>query len=161
MYVVCAKLFLYVTWRYLCIMKRTLICILYMILESHGASTFDNVIAIFKQPCTNEDFLAEVLRILKPNGLLIIYEPLSANKKPVLTHSDRISRLKLSGFKVKETEQEKLDLESKNLLLKVYSDIEEVCKVSASKPPFEVNWLLFLHVIKGTFNRNLLYRFLW
>ncbi|XP_011159308.2 anamorsin homolog [Solenopsis invicta] len=110
--------------------------------ESHGASTFDVAIAIFKQPCTNEDFLTEALRILKPDGSLVIYEPLSADKKPdtVLTYPERISRLKLSGFKVKDTERKNLDTdpESKNLLLKVYSNVENVCKVSASKPPFEV-----------------------
>lgn len=112
-----------------------------MALESHGASTFDVVIAIFKQPCTNEDFLMEMLRILKPDGSLVIYEPLSADRKPVLTYPERISRLKLSGFKVKDTEQKNLDTdpESKNLLLKIYNNIENVCKVSASKPPFEVN----------------------
>ncbi|KAL6255890.1 hypothetical protein P5V15_013131 [Pogonomyrmex californicus] len=110
--------------------------------ESHGASTFDVVIVIFKQPYTNKDFLTEALRILKPNGLLVIYEPLSVDKKPetVLTYSERISRLKLSGFKVKDTERKNLDedLESKNLLLKVYSNVEEVCKVLANKPSFEV-----------------------
>lgn len=112
-----------------------------MVLENHGASTFDVVIAIFKQPCTNEDFLTEALRILKPNCSLVIYEPLSADKKPdtVLTYSDRISRLKLSGFKVKDTEQKNLDLDSKNLLLKIYSNIDEICEVLASKPSFEVN----------------------
>ncbi|XP_012523572.1 anamorsin homolog [Monomorium pharaonis] len=110
--------------------------------ESHGASTFDIVIAIFKQSCTNEDFLTEALRILKPDGLLVIYEPLSADRKSdtVLTYSERISRLKLSGFKVKDTEQKNWDVdsESKDLLLKIYSNVQNVCKVLASKPPFEV-----------------------
>lgn len=135
-----------------------------MVLENRDASTFDVVIAIFKQPCTNEDFLTEALRILKPNGSLVIFEPLSANRKPdtVLTYSDRISRLKLSGFKVKDTEQTNLDSESKNLLLKVYSNMEDVCKISASKPPFEVNLFVFLHscIIEVTFSRNLVYNFL-
>lgn len=73
--------------------------------------------------------------------MLVIYEPLLADRKPdtILTHSDRISRLKLSGFKVKDIERRNLDPDSKNLLLKVYSNIDEVCEVSASKPPFEVN----------------------
>lgn len=124
---------------------------MYIVSESHGASTFDIVIAIFKQPCTNEDFLTEVLRILKLNGSLVIYEPLSADRKPdtVLTYPERISKLKLSGFKVKDTEQKNLDTdpENRNLLLKVYSNIEDVCKVSASKPSFEVKEIfsLFLY----------------
>ncbi|KAL0120180.1 hypothetical protein PUN28_008082 [Cardiocondyla obscurior] len=108
--------------------------------ESHGASAFDVVVGIFKEPCTNEDFLTEVLRILKPNGSLVIYEPLAMDKKPdtVLTFSDRISTLKLSGFKIKNTERTSLDPESKNLLLKVYSNAEDVCKILANKPSFEV-----------------------
>lgn len=110
--------------------------------ESQGASTFAVVIAIFKQPCVNEDFLTEALRILKPDGSLVIYEPLSADRKPdtVLTYAERVSRLKLSGFKIKDIERKNLDTdsESKNLLLKVYSNIENVCEVSANKPSFEV-----------------------
>ncbi|XP_024887205.1 uncharacterized protein LOC112464449 [Temnothorax curvispinosus] len=97
------------------------------------------VIAIFKQLFTNEDFLAEALRILKPNCLLVIREPLP-NRKPGTAHlySDiRISSLKLSGFKVKDTDLKDFDLESTNLLLKVYSDIKEVGTVSTSKPSFE------------------------
>lgn len=83
------------------------------------------------------------MRILKLDGMLFIYEPLPPTKKSdtILTHPERISRLKLSGFKVKSTERESLDedLESKNFLTKVYSNVEDVCKVSASKPPFEVS----------------------
>jgi len=113
-----------------------------MILESHDASTFDVVIAIFKQPCTDENFLTEALRILKPDGLLVIYERLSADRKSAteLTYTERISRLKLSGFIVKDTKQKKLetDPESLHFLLKVYNDIENVCKISANKPSFEV-----------------------
>lgn len=110
--------------------------------ESYRASIFNVIIAIFKQPCMNEDFLTEALRILKPDGSLVIYEPLSADRKSdtALTYPDRISRLKLSGFKVKDTEPINLDAdpESKNLLLKVYSNIKDVYKVSANKPSFEV-----------------------
>jgi len=90
---------------------------------------------------------------LKPDGLLVIYEPL-----PICTKSDetflkqtypeRISKLKLSGFKVKDVERESLDkdLQSKNLLTKVYNNIEDVCKVLANKPPFEVIHLLFCDI---------------
>jgi len=97
----------------------------------------------------NENFLTEALRILKLDGSLIIYEPLSLNRNPgtVLTYPERISRLKLSGFKVKDPERKNLDtdLESKNLLLKVYNNMEDICKVSASKPSFEVKKIFFLY----------------
>lgn len=110
-----------------------------MILGSHGDSTFAVIIAISKQPCSTEDFLTEALRILKPDGSLVFYESLSADRKPD-TYAEKISRLKLSGFKVKDIEQKNFDtdLESKNLLLKMFSNIENVCKVSANKPSFEV-----------------------
>lgn len=87
----------------------------------------------------------EALKILKPDGLLVIYEPLPAEKKSntQLTYSERISRLKLSGFLVKNIERQCLDkdLEDKNLLLEVYNNAEDICKVLANKPPFEVSVL--------------------
>ncbi|XP_072755145.1 anamorsin homolog [Anoplolepis gracilipes] len=110
--------------------------------ENYTASTFNAVIAIFIQPCTNDEFLTESLRILKPNGSLVIYEPLPEVRKldTQLIYSERISRLKLSGFIVKNVEQKSLDKdsESKNLLLEVYSNAEDICKVLANKPSFEV-----------------------
>lgn len=115
------------------------ICI---ISESHNVSSFNVIIVIFKEPCTNDEFLTEALRILKPNGSLLIYEPLQAERKldSILTHPERISKLKLSGFKVRDIEQKKLDedLESKNLLSKVYNNTEDIYKVLANKPSFEV-----------------------
>lgn len=110
--------------------------------ENYNASAFNVIIAIFIQPCMTDEFLTEALRILKPNGLLIIYEPLPIERKldTQLTYSERISRLKLSGFIVNNIEQKSLDkdLESKNLLLKVYNNAEDICKVLANKPSFEV-----------------------
>ncbi|XP_012231561.1 anamorsin homolog [Linepithema humile] len=110
--------------------------------ENHNVSSFNVIIVIFKEPCTNDEFLIEALRILKPNGSLLIYEPLQAERKldTVLTHSERISKLKLSGFTVKDVEQKKLDedLESENLLSKVYNNTEKIYEVLANKPSFEV-----------------------
>ncbi|XP_029661283.1 anamorsin homolog [Formica exsecta] len=110
--------------------------------ENYNASAFNVIIAIFIQPCMTDEFLTEALRILKPNGLLIIYEPLPIERKldTQLTYSERISRLKLSGFIVNNIEQKSLDkdLESKNLLLKVYNNAKDICKVLANKPSFEV-----------------------
>ncbi|XP_050466562.1 anamorsin homolog [Cataglyphis hispanica] len=110
--------------------------------ENYNASAFNVIIAIFVQSCTNDEFLTEALRILKPNGLLIIYEPLPAERKSntQLIYSERISRLKLSGFIVNNIERKSLDkdLESRNLLLKVYNNLEDICKVLANKPSFEV-----------------------
>ncbi|KAL6445042.1 hypothetical protein ACFW04_002158 [Cataglyphis niger] len=110
--------------------------------ENYNASAFNVIIAIFVQPCTNDEFLTEALRILKPNGLLIIYEPLPVERKSntQLIYSERISRLKLSGFIVNNIERKSLDkdLESKNLLLKVYNNAEDICQVLANKPSFEV-----------------------
>jgi len=84
---------------------------------------------------------------LKPDGSLVIYEPLPISTKSdeTFTYPERISKLKLSGFKVKETERE--SLESNDLLTKVYNNIEDVCKVLANKPPFEVINFLFCDMI--------------
>lgn len=123
-----------------------------MFLENYNTSAFNVIIAIFVQQCTNDEFLTEALRILKPNGLLIIYEPLPAERKSniQLTYSERISKLKLSGFIVNNIERKSLDkdLESKNLL-KIYDNAEDICKVLANKPSFEVNYVLisFIHFI--------------
>ncbi|RLU19723.1 hypothetical protein DMN91_008280 [Ooceraea biroi] len=109
--------------------------------ENHSASVFNVIIVIFKEPYTSDEFLVEALRILKPDGSLVIYEPLPASRKSAaLTHPERISKLKLSGFRVKNAERESLDKdsESKSLLTKVYSNVEDVCKVLANKPSFEV-----------------------
>lgn len=85
------------------------------------------------------------MKILKPDGSLVIYEPLPAEKKSdtQLTYSERISRLKLSGFLVKNIERQSLDkdLKNENLLLEVYNNAEDICKVLANKPPFEVSVL--------------------
>lgn len=113
-----------------------------IISENYSASTLNVAIAILKQPCTNDEFLGEVLRILKPDGSFVIYEPLQTTKQAdtILTYPERISKLKLSGFKIQSTERENLDadVKNKNLLKKVYNNLEDVCKISASKPPFEV-----------------------
>lgn len=89
--------------------------------------------------------MTEALKILKPSGSLIIYEPLPAEKKSdtQLTYAERISTLKLSGFLVKNIERQSLDkdLENENLLLEVYNNAEDICKVLANKPSFEVSVL--------------------
>lgn len=108
--------------------------------ESYNASAFNVVIAIFIQSCTNDEFLTDALKILKPNGTLIIYEPLPVEKKSdtQLTYSERISRLKLYGFVVKNIERKTLDQDlEKNLLSAVYNNAEDICKILANKP-FEV-----------------------
>lgn len=91
-----------------------------------------------KQSCTNNEFLGEILRILKADGSFVIYEPLQIAKQTdtILTYSERISRLQLSGFKIKSVEPESLDTDTeyKDFLKKIYNNIKDVYKVSASKP---------------------------
>ncbi|XP_032662997.1 anamorsin homolog [Odontomachus brunneus] len=110
--------------------------------ENYSASSLNVVIVVLKQPCTNNEFLGEALRILEADGSFVIYEPLQTTKQTntILTYPERISRLQLSGFKIQNTEQESLDAdkENKNFLKKVYNNIKDVCKVSACKPPFQV-----------------------
>lgn len=115
-------------------------------LEKYDASIFNVVIGIFKQSCRDDEFFTEALRVLKPDGLLVIYEPLSKCRRSdeksgtTLAHAERISKLKLSGFKVMNDERESLDEDdlTKNNLHRVYYNVEDVCKVIAKKPPYEV-----------------------
>lgn len=102
-----------------------------------NSSSYDAIISIFKQLCPNlEILLEESLRMLKPGGILIIYESFQENPQSV--YNKRVSNLKLTGFKVKE--QESFDTKQlKGLLLNIYNNIDNICEVVAEKPSFEVS----------------------
>ncbi|XP_043795052.1 anamorsin homolog [Apis laboriosa] len=102
-----------------------------------NSSIYDIIIFIFKLSYANiKIFLEESLRLLKPEGILIIYE--SYQQENVYSIFDeRVSSLKLSGFKVKA--QESLDTKQlKNLLLNVYNNIDNIFEIVAEKPSFEI-----------------------
>ncbi|XP_076302782.1 anamorsin homolog [Lasioglossum baleicum] len=101
-------------------------------------SSHDVIIPIFKQLCPNlKILLEECLRILKPEGLLIIFESLKQEENAHSICNERVSNLKLAGFKVKV--QESLDTKQlKDNLLSIYNDMDNVCETVAEKPSFEI-----------------------
>lgn len=101
-------------------------------------SSYDVIISIFKRSCPNPKILLEeCLQMLKPGGTLVIYESFQQKEDAHSIYDERLSSLKLAGFKVKT--QENLDSkELKNLLLSIYNDIDNVCEIAAEKPSFEI-----------------------
>lgn len=104
-----------------------------------NSSSYDAIISIFKQLCPNlEILLEESLRMLKPGGILLIYESFQEKENTKSVYDKRVSNLKLTGFKVKE--QESFGTKQlKDLLLNIYNNIDNICEVVAEKPSFEVS----------------------
>ncbi|XP_077982739.1 anamorsin homolog [Glandiceps talaboti] len=114
-------------------------------LSEHKDSTFDVTVSGVLQPVVtvhSADILAEIARILKQNGKLIVREPVSQNADSKLrTAAKLISAVKLSGFvdvsqpnAVNLTDDEVIEIKSN---LKCTADLS-VVKVTCSKPAFEI-----------------------
>ncbi|XP_017885406.1 anamorsin homolog [Ceratina calcarata] len=103
-----------------------------------NSSSYDAIVSIFKRSCPNPKvLLEECLRMLKPGGTLVIYESFQQEENVNLIYDERVSNLKLTGFK--EKDQEFFDTRKlKDLLVNVYSDVDSVCEVVAEKPRFEI-----------------------
>ncbi|KOC64647.1 Anamorsin like protein [Habropoda laboriosa] len=102
---------------------------------SINSSSYDAIISIFKRSCPNPRILLEeCLRMLKPRGTLIIYELFQQKENAHSVYDERVSSLKLAGFKIKTQDIKQL----KNLLLNVYSNIDNICEIIAEKPSFEI-----------------------
>ncbi|CAK9806123.1 Anamorsin homolog [Anthophora plagiata] len=103
-----------------------------------NSSTYDAVISIFKRLCPNPRILLEqCLQMLKPGGTLIIYESFEEKKNANSAYDERVSSLKLVGFKVKT--HDSVDLKQlKSLLSNVYSSVDNICEIIAEKPSFEI-----------------------
>ncbi|XP_076657280.1 cytokine induced apoptosis inhibitor 1 [Halictus rubicundus] len=98
---------------------------------------YDTIIFVFKQSCPNYDtYLDDCMKVMKPAGILIIYESFEEKKDVQSVYDRRISNLKLAGFKVKSPGD--INTELKNLLLEVYKDMDNVYEIVAEKPSFEI-----------------------
>ncbi|XP_076237820.1 cytokine induced apoptosis inhibitor 1 [Calliopsis andreniformis] len=103
-------------------------------------SSYDSIVSIFKQSCPNyKTYLDDCLKALKPKGTLVIYESFQQEKNADVrsVYDKKVSNLKLAGFKVKNHE----DVDTKeirDLLLGVYSDVDDISEVVAEKPSFEI-----------------------
>ncbi|XP_070575043.1 anamorsin homolog [Ptychodera flava] len=114
-------------------------------ISEHKNSTFDVVISGLFQPVTaihSSDSLAEFARILKPNGKLVLREPVVQNSDPnIRTQAKAVSAVKLSGFvnvsEPKTLEPTEDDLSTIKSSLKTTSDVS-VVEILCNKPAFEV-----------------------
>lgn len=116
------------------------------------ASAFDAIIFVLSQSqFDNDELLLETLKILKPSGKVVIYEPLEIEKKAEsLTCKERLSKLKLSGFKLNDADSKPLNtnVAMKALLSKVYQNTENIYETVAAKPSFEIGSSVTLNFAK-------------
>lgn len=117
-----------------------------------NSSFYDAIISIFKRSCPNlKMLLEESLRMLKPGATLIIYESLQEKENAHSLYDERVSNLKLIGFKVKV--QESLDTKQlKDLLLNIYNSTDNICEVVAEKRSFEVSDTLLFFINQCSFD---------
>ncbi|XP_015172606.1 PREDICTED: anamorsin homolog [Polistes dominula] len=108
---------------------------------NYNRSSIDVIILVLKKPLLHDnEMFVELLKLLKVNGKLIIYEPLLLESTPEsdTTFKNRLSKLKLSGFIVKDTQPKKLDVEIAELLPNLFEDVSNVYEIIAQKPSFEI-----------------------
>lgn len=108
---------------------------------NYSRSSIDVIILVLKKPFLHDnEIFVELLKLLKVNGKLIIYEPLlpESTSECDTAFKDRLLKLKLSGFIIKDTKPKKLDLETAELLPNLFEDINSVYEIIAQKSSFEI-----------------------
>lgn len=114
---------------------------------SHKNSTFDMVLSgvFFPQTIVHTiDLVAEILRVMKPNGMLVLQEIVTKSdvgEGSLKSASKLVATLKMSGMvKISEPEDTKLsesEIEQLKKLLSVNDNIQLV-RINCQKPDFEV-----------------------
>ncbi|KAK2583223.1 hypothetical protein KPH14_009241 [Odynerus spinipes] len=117
--------------------------------HNYSEASIDVILFIFKQPLLNDnEVLAGTLKLLKPSGKAVIYEPLSLEKmsESTLTFKERLSRLKLAGFLINDTDPVNIDKETIELLSEVYENISKPYEIVAEKPSFKIGSSVILNL---------------
>lgn len=99
------------------------------------------ILFVLKQSSLNDnEVLVELLKLLKQSGKLVIYESLLLEKKSEnsFTFKERLSRLKLAGFLINDTNPRKVNKETEELLSKIFENVADTYEIIAQKPSFEV-----------------------
>ncbi|XP_043679677.1 anamorsin homolog [Vespula pensylvanica] len=108
---------------------------------NYNRSSIDVILFVLKQSSLNDnEVLVELLKLLKQSGKLVIYESLLLEKKSEnsVTFKERLSRLKLAGFLINDTNPRKVNKETEELLSKIFENVADTCEIIAQKPSFEI-----------------------